>query len=156
MMKKSYILRILISFLVISPKLYAQVECPCDFESVPKTTGCWTEPFEGQDPSYVEDFLTGLVVCRTQGLVVLSLESVEGFVYLVIVPALILCLSLTLCRSCVRFLLHRHAPELSLPVTSCLFTVMLPYTVVEVVVRLCLGLLSSFSWRLGFWRIGWT
>jgi len=66
-MKKSYILIILISFLVISPKLYAQVECPCDFESVPKDTECWNEPFEGQDPSYIEDLPNGVLVCRTQG-----------------------------------------------------------------------------------------
>jgi len=42
-MKKSYILIILISFLVISPKLYAQVECPCNFNAVPKDTDCWEE-----------------------------------------------------------------------------------------------------------------
>ncbi len=55
MMKKSYILIILISFLVISPKLYAQVECPCDFESVPKTTECWVEPFTiSPNPTYTE------------------------------------------------------------------------------------------------------
>jgi len=48
-MKKSYILIILISFLVISPKLYAQVECPCDyFASVPMTTGCWSDTFLSQ------------------------------------------------------------------------------------------------------------
>jgi len=52
-MKKSYILIILISFLVISPKLYAQVECPCDFESVPLTPECWNDPFQG-DPDYTE------------------------------------------------------------------------------------------------------
>jgi hypothetical protein len=45
MMKKSYILIILISFLVVSPKLYAQVACPCNFEAVPKDTACWKEPF---------------------------------------------------------------------------------------------------------------
>jgi hypothetical protein len=56
-MKKSYILIILISFLVISPKLYAQVECPCEFfvvdsESVPKTTECWLDPFDSKQPNY--------------------------------------------------------------------------------------------------------
>lgn len=54
MMKKSYILIILISFLVISPKLYAQVECPCDFASVQMTPGCWTDDRGGQDPEYNE------------------------------------------------------------------------------------------------------
>jgi len=55
MMKKSYILIILISFLVISPKLYAQVECPCQFfESVPMTTACWIEPFVS-NPEYLDD-----------------------------------------------------------------------------------------------------
>ncbi len=50
-MKKSYILIILISFLVISPKLYAQVECPCDYEAVPKDQACWIDPFLS-DPTY--------------------------------------------------------------------------------------------------------
>jgi len=54
-MKKSYILIILISFLVISPKLYAQVECPCNFESVPKDTDCWVIPFNADFPIYGEN-----------------------------------------------------------------------------------------------------
>jgi len=47
-MKKSYILIILISFLVISPKLYAQVVCPCDYDVVPKTLECWNQA-QGDD-----------------------------------------------------------------------------------------------------------
>jgi len=54
-MAKNYILLLLISFLVISPKLYAQVECPCDFESVPMTTECWSDPFDPRRPSYEDD-----------------------------------------------------------------------------------------------------
>ena len=30
------------------------VECPCDFESVPKTTGCWVEQRLGGSPEYVD------------------------------------------------------------------------------------------------------
>jgi len=51
-MKKSYILIILISFLVISPKLYAQVECPCDFGAIPKTQECWGTLDGGSQPEY--------------------------------------------------------------------------------------------------------
>lgn len=54
-MKKSYILIILISFLVLSPKLYAQVECPCDFEAVPKTLGCWASKQFENDPDYEDE-----------------------------------------------------------------------------------------------------
>jgi len=33
------------------------VECPCDFESVPMTTGCWTEPFAmGPPPNRLPEF----------------------------------------------------------------------------------------------------
>jgi hypothetical protein len=31
----------------------SQVTCPCDFESVPKDKGCWTEQFSGE-PSYTQ------------------------------------------------------------------------------------------------------
>ncbi len=43
---------VLISFLVISPKLFAQAECPCDFDSVPKETECWLDPFNTVQPNY--------------------------------------------------------------------------------------------------------
>ena len=56
-MKKNYLLIILISLLVLSPKLYAQVECPCDFELVPKETECWIEPFQGSPNYRAEDFI---------------------------------------------------------------------------------------------------
>jgi len=65
-MKKSYILIILISFLLISPKLYAQVTCPCNFDTVPKTTECWVDPFSpdapDDQPTYIneEDNARGL------------------------------------------------------------------------------------------------
>lgn len=33
---------IMLSLLIIAPKLYAQVECPCNFRDIPMTDVCWT------------------------------------------------------------------------------------------------------------------
>ncbi len=64
-MKKSYILIILISFLVISPKLYAQVECPCDFDVVPKTTGCWADQYPNPPIYHDMTDITNRNFCET-------------------------------------------------------------------------------------------
>jgi len=77
-MKKSYILIILISFLVISPKLYAQVECPCDFESVPKDKGCWTEQFSGE-PVYTTDQSCLVVNAGDTGTLALLVNQQQSF-----------------------------------------------------------------------------
>jgi hypothetical protein len=38
------------------------VQCPCDFETVPKTTACWRDRFEG-DPTYVIEEVTDPGAC---------------------------------------------------------------------------------------------
>ncbi|MCH7951078.1 MAG: hypothetical protein IH875_11505 [Candidatus Dadabacteria bacterium] len=54
-----FLISVIVAVLIIGKSLDASaqtqgVECPCDFESVPKVQGCWVNPFES-GPAYIDD-----------------------------------------------------------------------------------------------------
>jgi len=54
-----FLISVIVAVLIIGKSLDSsaqgtEVECPCDFESVPMTTECWTEGFL-TDPAYIDD-----------------------------------------------------------------------------------------------------
>jgi hypothetical protein len=56
-MNFGFLISVIVAVLIIGKSLEAsaqgtEVECPCDFESVPMTTGCWTEQFPPGLPVY--------------------------------------------------------------------------------------------------------
>jgi len=66
-----FLISVIVAVLIIGKSLDAtaqgrEVVCPCDFESVPMTTGCWVEPY-GDDPDYIDLELEdpNTTICRT-------------------------------------------------------------------------------------------